>query len=410
MLPRLPFLPGGLALMVTACALPQPGLRRTTPIDHTLLRGDQLHTERQILEEREVNLLSAFGNLTALENRHFSVQLSSVLEAPHVDGSALRITRLVQEGSLLIVAYAGAAGSTRGALALIDLTDTESPVLRAELQLPTVAVETVALDGRHVYFAGSSSDPGGPVVGRISIQDFEWQDDLKLQALDLKSISALAVFEDRVVILDRDRSQLTTLNKNDFVTTAQVSVPGLSQLSQDASSLWTLGRLPTQIQQLDSELKLKSSAVALGDLENTLFSGQMVIGRETVMAALGDGGVRAFCKANQKALFNVPPVIRPDLPAEKTQSLDAGLSQGLLLTANADAGVYLYQVATQDKQGVCKEREIRFEGYLDLGKNFRAETLSWHQGVLSVGDGNGRLNLFSIDSDSLENDDNDFDG
>jgi hypothetical protein len=415
MLSRFRCLPGGLALIVSACAMPQPGfampqpgLRLTSPVDHTLLRGGQLHTERQILEAREVNLLTGFGNPAVLENRNLSVQLSSVLEAPTIEGTALRIVRLVQQKNLLIVAYAAGNGMTRGALALIDLTNTDAPMLRAELQLPTVAIETFAIDGKQVYFAGMSSDPGGPVIGHVSIQDFEWQGDLKLQVLDLQSISALAILDDRIVVMDRERAQLVTLQKKDFVTLAQVNVPGLSQLAQDSASLWTLSQKPTQIQQMDTELNLKSTVTAFGAVQDSLISGQMKIGQETVMAVLGEGGVRAFCKANQKALFTVPPVIRADMNPEQTQSLDAALSQGLLLTANAAAGVYVYQVSSRDKQGVCKERELRFEGYLDLGINFRAETLSWQQGVLSVGDSRGRLNLFSIESDGLENDDLDF--
>jgi len=410
MLSRFPFLPGGMALIISACAMPQPGLRRSQPMEHTLLRGDQLDTARQILEERDINLLTAFGNLATLENRSFSVQLASVLEAPVIDGTSLRIIRILQQHNFLVVAYASADRSARGALVIVDLSDAENPTLRAELQLPTVDVQALAIDGRVVYFSGFSSEPSGPVVGSISMQNFEWQDDLKLQVLDLKSASALAVLDDQVVVLDRESAQLVTLQKNEFLTKAQMPGSGLSQLGQDASLLWSISHEPMQIQQWDVELRPKSMIPTNFEMKSSAYAGQMKFGRETMMASLGDGGVRAYCKANQKALFNIPAVIRADLTAERSQSLDAALSRGLLLTANADAGVYLYQVSTKDKQGVCKERELRFEGYLDLGKNFRAESLSWKDGILSVGDSEGRLNMFYIDSDTLENDDIDFDG
>src|SRR3954466_11077795 len=116
MLPKIPFLPGGFALLATACAVPQPGIRRATPIDHTLLRAELL-TDRQNLEEREINLLTAFGNLAHLENRKLSVHLSAVLEAPEIEGIALKVVQILQHNNLLIVAYAGS--DSHGALALI---------------------------------------------------------------------------------------------------------------------------------------------------------------------------------------------------------------------------------------------------------------------------------------------------
>lgn len=403
MLPKSLCFPAGLATILTACAMPQAGIHRSSPIDHIVLRGEQLHTERQILEDQNVNLLSTFGNLVASNDRNLSLHLNSVLEAPEVNGIPLRLVRLQQLSTLLIAAYASQDGSERGALALIDVSNPEAPILRSELQFPSLRIETLAVDGRQVYFAS------GRTIGRISFQDYEWLDDLKIQTLELKSIQSLAVLQDRVVALDGSSSQLVALQKSDFSTLGQMTEPGLSQLAQDSGSIWTLTREPVQITQFDARLRKVSSIDAVGEL-GMRFSGQMQIGQETILAALGDGGVRSFCKADQRALFRVPAVIRAGLPVENTQCRGASLSEGWMLTANGDAGVFLYQVQTAEKQGPCKGRQIRLEGYLDLGTQFRAETLSWQHGVLSVGDDQGRLNLFTIDSDKLETDDSDFDG
>jgi hypothetical protein len=294
-----------------------------------------------------------------------------------------------------------------GALALIDVTDAEAPVLRSELQLPAMAVSSVFLDGGQIYFAGLMANSAGIGVGRISIQGFEWQNDLKIQTLDMSAVSALTVQGERVWILDRSQGQLVGLHKKDWTVSSQLSVMGLSQLGSDASSLWAVK--DTQVLQLDGELHVKAAFAIGGTAQASGAPGPIRVGQETVMTALGDGGVRAFCRADQKALFHVPPVIRAELDPLFTQTQDAALSYGLLVTANANAGLYLYSVSTENKGGNCKERTLQVEGYLDLGKGFRAETLNWQQDVLSVGDGQGRLNLFFIDRDSLESDDTDFD-
>ncbi len=403
MISRFPFLPGGLALIATACAMPQTGTRRTTPIEHTVLRGEQLHSDRQIVEERDIQLLTVFGNLAAMDDRPISVQLSSVLEAPIVDGTALRITQLIQQNQVLVAAYASPDGWSLGALALIDVSNPEAPQLRAELQLPSVAISAVAWDAGQIYFAGSNA--AGAVLGRVSIQGFEWQDDLKIQALDLSSASSLSIMGERVWVLDRDQGLLVGLNKKDWLTQSQVSVPGLTQLEHEASSLWTLK--DNKILQLDGDLHVKASFST--GASTPVASGSIRVGQESVMIARGAEGVRSFCQLDQRPLFSVPPVVRADLDPKRTQTRDAVLSQGLLITANEDAGIYLYSVATDDQGESCKERILRLEGYLDLGKEFVAETLSWHGTVLGVGDGEGRLNIFRIDRDRSETDDTDFD-
>ncbi len=403
MISRFPFLPGGLALIATTCAMPQTGSRRTTPIEHTVLRGEQLHTDRQIVEEREIQLLTVFGNLAAMDNRPISVQLSSVLEAPVIDGTSLRITRLLQQDQILLVAYASPDGRPLGALALIDVTHPSAPQLRAELQLPSVAISAVAWDAGQIYFAGSNAD--GAVLGRISVQGFEWQDDLKIQALDLASASSLSLMGEQIWVLDRDQGLLVSLNKKDWLTRSQVSVPGLTQLEREARSLWTVR--DNNILQLDGDLHVKASFST--GASTSAAPGPIRVGQETVMTARGAEGVRSFCQLDQRPLFFVPPVIRADLDPKRTQTRDAVLSQGLLVTANEEAGIYLYSVATEDQGESCKERILQLEGYLDLGKEFVAETLSWQGTVLSVGDGEGRLNLFYIDRERFETDDNDFD-
>jgi hypothetical protein len=408
MLSRFPFLPGGLALFATACAMPQPGVRYTTPIDHTVLRGEQLHTERQIVEERDIPLHTVFGNLASLGNRPMSVQLAAVLEAPSVAGTALRVTRLVQQNQLLVVAYASPDGRALGALALIDLSDPEAPTLRAELQLPTMSVTSVALDGSSVYFAGSSDTQSQAQFGRISIQGFEWQDDLKIQTVEMNAVSDLAVLGDKVWLLDGSQGQLVGLHKKDGVISSQLQVPGLQQLGRDAGSLWVMRAL--QLVQLDANLQVKASYPAEDAQLKHAANAPIRIGQEMAMTILGEGGVRAFCQADQKALFYVPPVIRADLDPVRTSTRDAALSHGLLLTANGDAGVYVYSVRAEDQGNRCKDRLLQLEGYLDLGKDFRAEALNWQQDVLSVGDGQGRLNIFYFDRDTFEADDTDFDG
>jgi hypothetical protein len=409
MLSRFPFLPGGLALIVSACAMPQPGLRRTAPIDHTVMRGDQLHTDRQILEDREIKVLSAFGNLASVENRFLLVQRTSALEPPIVEGKTLRISRIVQSGSLLLVAYASGTERYLGALALVDLTDPETPVLRAELQLPSISVQNAAIDGQHIYFVGNRAAPEPPVIGRLSIQDFEWQDDLKLQPLELPGASALAVTQDKVLVLDSQSSQLVTLQKKDLFLTSSIKVPGWTQLDQGASSVWAFHQDPAALVAFDTELQTKSQILTDGSMD-TDRAVSIHAGRETAMVTLGEMGVRAFCQMDQKPLFHIPAVIRAELPRERSRTLEAALSQGLLFTANDAAGVYLYQVATAEREGACQERVLHLQGYLDLGDDFSAQTLHWQQEVLSVGDQQGRLYLFFVDSDNLERDDTDFDG
>lgn len=406
MLSRFPFLPGGLALFATACAMPQPGVRSTIPIDHTVLRGEQLHTERQIVEERDISLHTVFGNLAPLGNRPMSVQLAAVLEAPSVGGSALRVTRLIQQNQMLIASYASPDGRAVGALALIDLTDPEAPVLRAELQLPTMSVTSVAVDGPTVYFAGSLGNSAQ--FGRISVQGFEWQDDLKIQTLEMNTVTDIAVLGDKVWLLDGTQGQLIGLQKKDGVISSQLTVTGLLQLGRDASSLWVMRAL--QLVQLDANLQVKASFPAEDNQVKQATNAPIRVGQEMAMTILGEGGIRAFCQADQKALFYVPAVIRAGLDPMRTSTRDAALSHGLLLTANGDAGVYVYSVRAEDQGNRCKDRSLQLEGYLDLGKNFRAEALNWQQDVLSVGDGQGRLNIFHFDRDNFEADDTDFDG
>lgn len=408
MLSRFPFLPGGLALFATACAMPQPGVRYTTPIDHTVLRGEQLHTERQIVEERDISLHTVFGNLAPLGNRPMSVKLAAVLEAPSVGGTALRVTRLVQQNQILLVAYASPDGRALGALALIDLADPEAPILRAELQLPTMAVTSVAFDGSAVYFAGSSGNSTQAQLGRISIQGFEWQDDLKIQSLEMSAVSDLAVLGEKVWLLDRSQGLLLGLHKKDGVISSQLSVPNLQQLGRDAGSLWVMRAL--QLVQLDANLHVRATFPAQDTQLKQAANAPIRIGQEMAMTILGEGGVRAFCQADQKALFHVPSVIKADLDPARTITHDAALSHGLLLTANGDAGVYVYSVRADDQGNRCKDRSLQLEGYLDLGKAFRAESLNWQQDVLIVGDGQGRLNIFYFDRDNFEADDTDFDG
>jgi hypothetical protein len=408
MLSRFPFLPGGLALFATACAVPQPGVRYTTPIDYTVLRGEQLHTERQIVEERDVQVHTVFGNLASLGDRPMSVQLATVLEAPLVGGSPLHVTRLVQQNQILLVAYASPDGRALGALALIDMSDPEAPLLRAELQLPTMAVTSVALDGTSVYFAGFSGNPAQAQFGRISIQGFEWQDDLKIQTLEMSRVSDLAVLGDKIWLLDRSQGQLLGIQKKDGVISSQLTVSGLEQLARDAASLWVMRA--SQLVQLDPKLEVKATYPAEDPQQLPETRGPIRIGQEMVMTVLGEGGVRAFCQADQKALFRVPAVIRAGLDPARTQTRDAALSHGLLLTANGEAGVFVYSVRAEDQGNRCKDRSLQLEGYLDLGKDFRAETLNWQQDVLSIGDGRGRLNLLYFDRDNFDADDTDFDG
>jgi hypothetical protein len=272
-----------------------------------------------------------------------------------------------------------------------------------------MSVASVALDGSQLYFAGSNGNPAaGAAVGRISIQGFEWQDDLKIQNLDMSAVSALTVLGEKVWLLDRSQGQLVGLHKKDWVVSSQVSVPGLIQIGRDATSLWALRE--TQILQLDSDLQVKANFTTDGTMPAGIAPGPIRVGQETVMEAIGDGGVRAFCQADQKALYHVPAVVRAELDPQRTQTRDAALSAGLLVTANADAGVYLYSVSTEVKGSACKDRRLQVEGYLNLGKDFQAETLNWQQDVLSVGDGQGRLNLFFIDRDNMITDDTDFNG
>lgn len=406
MLPRFPFLPGGLAVIATACAMPQPGVRYSTPIEYTVLRGEQLHTERQIVEERDIALHTVFGNLASPGNRPMSVQLATVLEAPSLGGTPLRITRLLQQNQTLLVAYASPDGRALGALALIDMSDPEAPILRAELQLPTMAVTSVALDGNSIYFAGFSGNPTQAQFGRISIQGFEWQDDLKMQTLEMSTVSDLAVLGDKVWLLDRSQGQLLGLHKKDGGIASQLTVTGLEQLGRDAASLWMMRA--SQLVQLDPNLQVKASFPA--EDAPLKAHGPIRIGQEMAMTVLGEGGVRAFCQADQKALFRVPAVIKAGLDPARSSTRDAALSHGLLLTANGEAGVYVYSVRAEDQGNRCKDRSLQLEGYLDLGKNFQAEVLNWQQDGLSIGDGQGRLNLFYIDRDNFEADDTDFDG
>jgi hypothetical protein len=404
MLSRFPFLPGGLALIASACAMPQTGLRRTTPMEHTVLRGEQLHTERQILEGRDIKLLTVYGNLAIQDSRPMTVQLSRVLDAPMVGETALRITEIVQQNQYLLVAYASPDGRALGALALIDITDPEAPVLRAELQLPQVAVTALAIEGDQVYFAGTSVKPGQAVVARISFQGFEWQDDLKIQTVDLSAVGSLALLDERLLVLDRGQSQLVTLNKKDLSVNTLVNVPGLSRMGRSASSLWAYR--DEQIIKLDADLHVQA-AWATGVPANNVV-GPLRVGQEMVLSSLGEEGVRAFCQTEARPLFYVPNVIRAELKAEPLPTLDAALDQGLLVTANAEAGVYLYTVSTGERSGSCKTRTVKVEGYLNLGKEFRAETLNWQQDLLTVADGQGRLNLFYIDRDTVDTDDSDF--
>jgi hypothetical protein len=337
-----------------------------------------------------------------------SVQLATVLEAPNVGGTPLRITRLLQQNQILVVAYASPDGRALGALALIDLADPEAPLLRAELQLPTMAVTSLALDGSSVYFAGFSGNPAQAQFGRISIQGFEWQDDLKIQTLAMDAVSDLAVLGDKVWLLDRSQGQLLGLQKREGVVSSQLTVTGLEQLGSDAASLWVIRA--SQLVQLDSHLQVKAAFPAEDAQPKPKASGPIRIGQEMAMTVLGEGGVRAFCQADQKGLFHVPSVIRAGFDPARTSTRDAALSHGLLLTANGEAGVYVYSVRVEDQGNRCRDRSLQLEGYLDLGKDFHAEVLNWQQDVLSVGDGQGRLNMFYFDRDNFEADDADFDG
>lgn len=408
MLSRFPFLPGGLALFAAACAVPQPGIRYNTPIEYTVLRGEQLHTERQIIEEREIQLHTVFGNLASAGDRPMSVQLATVLEAPSVGGTPLRITRLVQQNQILLVAYASPDGRAMGALALIDMADPEAPVLRAELQLPTMAVTSVALVGSSVYFAGFRGHPAQAQFGSISIQGFEWQDDMKIQTLEMGAVSDLAVLGDKIWLLDRSEGLLIGLHKKDGTISSQLTVTGLEQLGRDAASLWVIRA--SQLVQLDPNLQVKAAFPAEDHKLKLKASGPIRIGQETAMTVLGEGGVRVFCQVDQKALFHVPSVVRAGLDPARSSTRDAALSHGLLLTANGEAGVYVYSVRAEEQGNRCKDRSLQLEGYLDMGKDFRAEVLNWQKDVLSVGDGQGRLNMFYFDRDNFEADDTDFDG
>ncbi len=406
---RFPLFLGGMALFLESCAVPVQEERHSMPTEYVLSRSEAIRTDRQDSVGSDIRIVTGFGNLALSDSHSHSFRLSFVAEAPVLETGPLKLLQMTQQGSTLIVAYQSTDGSPRGALSLFDVSDPARPQLRSRLQLPHLNLQKLALEGQAIYFVGYSSDPSGPVIGRVTWIDSELQADLELEVLDAKNLEDLVVLEDRVIVVDREASTLSTLQKKDFLTMGQANFEGVDSLIRDESGLWALGIGPTRLTRLDANLTKLNGVVDLSELTDRKVSSQLQVGQEILLASLGANGVTGFCKSDQKPLFKIPAVIRGDLPLSMTASRAAVMSRGLLLTANAEAGVYVYSVKTRQRDGICKARDLRLEGSLDLGKTFRAELLSLKNGVLAVGDGKNRVNFIQVEGAERVNDDQDFD-
>ncbi|RYZ49110.1 MAG: hypothetical protein EOP07_24860 [Proteobacteria bacterium] len=129
-----------------------------------------------------------------------------------------------------------------------------------------------------------------------------------------------------------------------------------------------------------------SSTFALGGAATVQSKSNLYVGSKWSVATLSEGGFKIFCNSDGTVIATVPQVTISGTPAAKTVTNAVTSANGVIYTANGEAGIYVYYVRSSGSS-TCGSGSVTPMGSMNIG----GSTLSAN-GVFANG-----LNLFVAD-------------
>jgi hypothetical protein len=367
---------------------------------------------RLTLDDRSLSVEQSASDF-ALDfgSKDFSLNLIASVAAPVVDGFTTQATDMDIRGDRLVVSYNSAGDPYRGAVDLIDVSDPKKPILRCEMAFKTSDVNAVHLSSSRVFLVGATSDSEVPAyISSVGVGANEFSGAYLQTSLSSFAGTDVTSKGNTVYAVSGNAGGAFALEKSTLDISAEVEIRDARSISSKGNSIVALSGTTGELTYFDEKLVQLGETSPVGGATKEQEKSSVNLGAETVLVALNDGGAKIVCRADNKVIGSIPAVKESETISEKTVTNSAYLHNGLLFTANGEAGVYVYHVRKGEKfESVCKDRNIHLLGKLNFGSDLSANHVVFKGKHLFVADGLGGVKIVSVKNDLTEDDDTDYD-
>lgn len=305
---------------------------------------------------------------------------------PTVGSNIVQANKVLVNGLTTYIGYNFAGEPYSGAIDAMDLQNLATLTLKSSLKFTDTDINGLALQGTNLYAVGGSSTTNGGILKRIALNGALLTTGITDVALPSYAGTDVATNANSVYATSGDAGALSVLNLSTLAITKTTALTDARSVGFTPAGLpMVLSGQPGRVNTMTAAGDI-SSTFALGGAATVQSKSNLYVGSKWSVATLSEGGFKIFCNSDGTVIATVPQVTISGTPAAKTVTNAVTSANGVIYTANGEAGIYVYYVRSSGSS-TCGSGSVTPMGSMNIG----GSTLSAN-GVFANG-----LNLFVAD-------------
>lgn len=386
--------------------------------------GPNAETGRMVMIREPLPMSNLLG-LPLPPVASLSLQLTSALTPPTVNGNVLTAADVIVDGSMAYVSYNFPGNTQAGAIDQVQASILTQPILAGSKTFSTTDIHSLAKLSNTLYAVGSDVSLGAALY-KVDMAGGVLNSTSATQSVPLRSFAGTGVVVkgSTVYTTSGDGSGTTPGGIDFFTATTLVPTLGTVTANRDILDLRSITYNPagTSAAKTDSLYMISGknaggnsslyeysdagvllSTTDLGSTSNTIRESKssLAVGKTMVAVSQGDNGFKVICAKNKSTLVSVARVNEtPTVALEKSVTNSITMSPGLIFAANGEAGIYVYSftqaLGTVSTTYPCGSGAVNavLLGKINLGAGVSVNNVKYQSlsvGVLGIGISTGVL-------------------
>lgn len=316
------------------------------------------------------------------------------IEPPSVDGTAVQASHVVVRGSLAYVSYNLAGEVFKGAVQIVDVTDPQKPVLKAEMLLKDTDIHTLALDDSgHLYLAGardnSDRDATPAQIDVIALDDAGKAFGRHLKTLQLPSFGATDIkfYQGRIyVTVGAKDGGIVVIDPVSLTRERFIALEDARWLSPAGNNrLIALQGNPGRLHLLNPDGSLQKQIPVPG-LTELFHKSTVEVQGETAYIGASDGGFLAVNLSNGSVIKQIVP------PQKRTNTVS--VFDKYAFVGNGEDGIGVVEIKP--------DQSLEHLGTLGLQSDHSSNTVVYQDPFVFIANGRGGLNILVTKPDEKD--------
>lgn len=327
-----------------------------------------------------------------------NLTLIAEIQPAEIEETKLHANDVFLAGNKLLIAYNYAGETKKGAVSLLDVSNTKKIKILSELQFPDRDINAVAYHSNNLYLAGSWQEESPSFLTKIKIKKGQFSEKYDDLALAGYAANDIAIENKQIYVTTGDNSGLHTIDSAALTQKNFKDIADARSVSSnsDKSKIYVLSGQPGELTQIEAKTGNIANTFDLGGAETPEAKSTIKVGKNWAITTLSEAGLKIVCLEDGSTLASIPP------PKSNTKieiaTNAATINGNILFVAQGEAGVFVYQLISQKNHKTCPTLTPTALGSINFGEKLSANHIVFSKDLLFIADGIGGLKIISVEN------------